>query len=153
MNPYKCEKCKQFFKLRAHLENHSKTCKTGDKASSCDEVGTSDGNTEIKVEAVMSLSRMRFLLALLLTMIATKEKLKYLGFNKRLIDDILVESLEAMGHVPCVLKSLSPLERLRNNINILMKATVPKEQMEKFQKENKTTEELLELLTNEKKST
>lgn len=63
-----------------------------------------------------------------------------------------MESLEAMGHVPCVDKSLTPLNRLRNNIDILLKATVPKEQMDKFQNENKTTEELLELLTNEKKS-
>lgn len=73
------------------------------------------------------------------------------GFNKRLIDDLLIESLEAMGHTPCRDESLSPLKRLRNNIDTLLKGTVPKEKMEKFEKENKTTEELLELLTNEKK--
>lgn len=74
------------------------------------------------------------------------------GFNKRLVDDLLVESIEAMGHTPCKDETLLPLNRLRTNIQILLNGTIPKKQMEKFQKENKTTEELLELLTNEKKN-
>ncbi|CAG4939118.1 unnamed protein product [Parnassius apollo] len=152
-HPYKCGKCNQFFKLKAQLDSHLKICKVGDTERSFEgSNGLPKKYDEIEVESVMTLSRMRFLLALLLTMIATKEKLKYLGFNKRLIDDLLLESLEAMGHTPCRDESLSPLKRLRNNIEILLNGTVPKEQMEKFRKENKTTEELLELLTNEKKN-
>lgn len=73
------------------------------------------------------------------------------GFNKRLIDDLLVESLEAMGHVPCKNESLAPLKRLKTNIEILLNGTVPREKMEKFRKENKSTEDILELLTDEKK--
>ncbi|XP_072947214.1 uncharacterized protein [Epargyreus clarus] len=150
---YKCKKCHQFFKFKGEIENHEKSCTVGDKQLSFEEmIEASVKHEEIEVESVMSLSRMRFLLALLLTMIASKEKLRYLGFNKRLVDDLLVESLEAMGHKPCRDQKLVPLNRLRNNIQILLNGTVPKEQMEKFKKENKTTEELLELLTNEKKS-
>ncbi|KPJ12347.1 Zinc finger protein 778 [Papilio machaon] len=149
--PYKCEKCSQFFKLKAHLATHAKTCMMDGTEQATVQEDDSTQKYDIEVESVMTLSRMRFLLALLFTMIASKEKLKYLGFNKRLIDDLLIESLEAMGHTPCRNESLSPLKRLRNNIDILLKGTVPREKMEKFEKENKTTEELLELLTNEKK--
>lgn len=73
------------------------------------------------------------------------------GFNKRLIDDLLEESLEAMGEKPCKDDNVSPIKRLKTNIQLLLNETVPKNQMEKFRKENKTTEELLELLTDEKK--
>lgn len=71
--PYKCQKCNEFFKLKALLEEHVRSCTTFDEKmqASLDDVPV--------VESPMSLSRMRFLLALLLTMIATKEKLKYLG--------------------------------------------------------------------------
>ena len=74
------------------------------------------------------------------------------GFNKRLIDDILVESLEGMGHIPCKDETLAPFKRLKANIEILLEGTIPRHQMEKFRSENKSTEELLVLLTNEKKS-
>lgn len=74
------------------------------------------------------------------------------GFNKRLIDDLVIESIEAMGHKPCKDDKVTPLIRLRTNIDILLNGTVPKEQMEKFKNENKSTEELLELLTDAKKN-
>lgn len=73
------------------------------------------------------------------------------GFNKRLIDDLLVESLEAMGQKPCKDASLQPFKRLKSNIQLLLNGTIPRDQMEKFQKDKKSTEELLELLTDEKK--
>ncbi|CAG4950758.1 unnamed protein product [Colias eurytheme] len=144
-NPYRCQKCKQFFKLKADLSEHTKSCNANRKASKSSQKGDPDE------ESATRLTRMRFLLALLLTMIATKEKLKYLGFNKRLIDELLVESLEAMGHKPCKDLALTPFNRLNTNIEILLEGTVPKEQMEKLKKEKKTTEQILELLTDEKK--
>lgn len=80
-NPYRCKKCQQFFKLKNELENHAKKCKVGEKELSFEEKIQASVQVEEEevVESPMSLSRMRFLLALLLTMIATKEKLKYLG--------------------------------------------------------------------------
>ncbi|CAH0398628.1 unnamed protein product [Chilo suppressalis] len=152
-NAYKCKKCAQFFKLKVDLENHQKNCTVGDKELSFEEkIEASIKYEEVEVESVMSLSRMRYLLALLLTMIASKDKLKYLGFNKRLIDELLLESLEAMGITPCKDESLTPIKRLRTNIEMLLKGTVPKTEMEKLTYENKSTEEILELLTDEKKS-
>ncbi|KAL0822754.1 hypothetical protein ABMA28_004763 [Loxostege sticticalis] len=151
-NAYKCTKCAQFFKLKVDLERHVKMCTVGDKKLSFEEkIQSSVQYEEVEVESVMSLSRMRYLLALLLTMIATKDKLKYLGFNKRLIDDLLMESLEAMDLKPCKDESLSEFKRLKVNIEMFLDGTVPGEQMEKLKEDNKTTEEILELLTDEKK--
>lgn len=83
---YKCEKCKHFFKRKAQLEDHSKICTVGDNDLAFKEQDqTSVQGEEIEVESVMSISRMRYLLALLLTMIASKTKLKYLGENILLI--------------------------------------------------------------------
>lgn len=80
-NPYRCKKCEQFFKLKIDIEEHDKICKVGEKELSFEEKIQASVQIEEEkvVESVMSLSRMRFLLALLLTMIATKGKLKYLG--------------------------------------------------------------------------
>ncbi|XP_060802491.1 zinc finger protein 470 isoform X2 [Amyelois transitella] len=147
---YKCAKCGQFFKLKANLGIHSKVCNVGSKEPPLGKKTESSGNNE-EVDSSMSLSRMRFLLALLLTMIASEDKLKYLGFNKRLIDDLLIESLEAMGQTPTKDESLPPLRRLKVNIDLLLKRTVPKQEMAKFRSDNKTTEEILELLTDNKK--
>ncbi|CAG9560991.1 unnamed protein product [Danaus chrysippus] len=151
--PYRCQKCKLFFKLKVDLENHTKKCKDVENEMSFEEqiqASVSLKEEEV-VESPMTLSHMRYLLALLLTMIATKEKLKFLGFNKRLIDDLLVESLEAMGHTPCKDASLTALKRLKTNIQILLNGTVPKEKMEKFKHENKSMEDILVLLTDDKK--
>ncbi|XP_022830147.1 zinc finger protein 572-like isoform X1 [Spodoptera litura] len=158
-NPYKCSNCDSFYKLKAQLDVHSKTC-TAAPAPTAETPApepaqgkkkkSKKAEDEIEVESSMTLSRMRFLLALLLTMIATKEKLKYLGFNKRLVDEILIESLEGMGRTPCKDNTLPPLKRLRRNIEMLLLKTVPRDQMEKFKKESKSIEDILELLTTEK---
>lgn len=80
-NPYKCSNCDSFYKLKAQLDVHEKSCIGGavDESDKGKKKGSKKVQDEIEVESAMSLSRMRFLLALLLTMIATKEKLKYLG--------------------------------------------------------------------------
>lgn len=80
-NPYRCKKCKQFFKLKVHLDSHTRVCRVGEKELSFEEKIEASVKVEDEeaVQSPMSLSRMRFLLALLLTMIASKEKLQYLG--------------------------------------------------------------------------
>lgn len=73
------------------------------------------------------------------------------GFNKRPIEELLLESIEAIGKKPCKKKSLTPIKRLKTNIQILLEGTIPDYQMKKFKKEHKTTEEILEILTDERK--
>lgn len=63
-----------------------------------------------------------------------------------------MESIEAIGQTPCKDESLEPIVRLKNNIRLLLEGTIPSYQMQKFRKEHKTTEEILEILTNDKKN-
>lgn len=77
---YKCTKCEEFFKLKVELETHANTCTVGDRELSFEEkIQASVQMGDFEIESPMSLSKMRFLLALLLTMIASKERLKFLG--------------------------------------------------------------------------
>ncbi|XP_053606530.1 zinc finger protein ZFP2-like isoform X2 [Plodia interpunctella] len=76
-NAYKCSKCGQFFKLKVQLESHEKGCVSELGQLSVEE---KDSSEELEgVDSSMTLSRMRYLLALLLTMIASEDKLKYLA--------------------------------------------------------------------------
>ncbi|CAB0018616.1 unnamed protein product [Nesidiocoris tenuis] len=96
----------------------------------------------------MPVGRMRLLLAILLQKISTPEKLEKLRFGKRLIDDVLVESIEQSGRTPCKDASLTESERLSENVKILLEWTVPKEHMDKFKQERRSMEELLDEFTN-----
>jgi len=94
----------------------------------------------------MPVNRMRVLLAVLLKRISTPARLDALGFGRRLIDDVLRESIESSGRKAC-LDLADEGERLRKNVEILLDWTVPKQYMERFRRESRSTEELLEELT------
>jgi len=99
-----------------------------------------------KLVTAMPMEKMRTLLALLLKKISTPGRLKKLGFGTRLIDDVLVESIEASGRQPCADMGLSPMEILTRNIQILLDWTIPEEYMEYFKAEKKSTTQILEEL-------
>ncbi len=101
----------------------------------------------------MPMEKMRTLLALLLKKISTPGRLKKLGFGTRLIDDVLIESIQASGRTPRRLHDGlegPPTEDegqvLSANIQILLEWTIPEEYMEYFKAERKTTTEILEEL-------
>lgn len=139
--PYLCRVCKKFFKKKTQLEEHQLNCKSNCEVKE---------KVKIKVEnciiTPMAIEKMRLLLAVLLKKISTQKRLEELGFNKRLIDDVLLESIEGSGRDACRDDSLSEAERLKFNVQILLEWTVPKEYMEKFKTEQRSTEELLEEL-------
>lgn len=99
------------------------------------------------VQPPMTVEKMRLLLAILLQRISTPEKLEELGFNKKLIDEVLIESLKNANKVVCNEEDISDAERLKRNIRSLLEWTVPNDIMEKFQQQHRSTEELLEELT------
>lgn len=81
---YKCTKCSEYFEHKSNRDEHEQVCGVGEKSEN--DLTFEEKlelavrpSKEIEVEAVMSLSRMRYLLALLLTMIATKDRMKILG--------------------------------------------------------------------------
>lgn len=98
---------------------------------------------------LMTVEKMRLLLAVLLQRISKKEKLDELGFGKRLIDDVLQDSLVSAGKEPVKSEEsgLSELEALTRNLEILLEWTMSKEHWETFRKMNKTPEDILETLT------
>lgn len=143
--PYVCVHCRTFHQTKIDLENHYATCKEfNDKKPDND--SKLDADNAI-VDPPMSIEKMRLLLAVLLKKISVPEKLQELGFNKRLIDDILVDSIVSSGREPCKDLALTVAEKLKKNVEILLEWTVPKEYMEKFRTEQRSTEELLEELT------
>lgn len=139
--PYVCEFCKSFHRTKSELETHYATCKDYKKPK----VETKTENSS--VDPPMAIEKMRFLLAILLKKISAPERLDELGFNKKLIDDVLIESIIGSGRTPCKDADLSVAEKLKRNVQILLEWTVPKQYMDKFKGEQRSTEELLEELT------
>lgn len=95
----------------------------------------------------MSLSKMRLLVAVLIKKLSTEDRLKGLGFEKRLIDNVLIDSLKSGKRPTCEDKTLSEGERLKLNVKELLEWTVPTDVMEEFKRQRRSTEELLEELT------
>ncbi|XP_066138506.1 zinc finger protein 471-like [Euwallacea fornicatus] len=135
---FSCEWCKEFYSTKNDLLQHKDACTS--RPIKVEE-------EEISVETPMNLSKMRLLLAILLKKISTSERLEELGFNRRLIDDVLISSIIYSGRLPCVDQGLTAAVKLKNNIKILLEWTVPDEYLERFKNEQRSTEELLEELT------
>lgn len=98
---------------------------------------------------LMNLERMRMLLAILLKRISTPSRLRRLGYGTKLIDIVLTKSIESSGRkaVSCSDGSVDTRTLLKQNIEILLDWTIPREFMERFRQEKKTVEEILEELT------
>lgn len=90
---------------------------------------------------------MRLLIAILLKKISSPDKLKQLGFDKRLIDNVLVDGLKVAGQTVCTDDSLHEVERLRENIRTFLDWSIPETFMKKLKDKHRSTEELLEDLT------
>ncbi|CAD6201753.1 GSCOCG00002757001-RA-CDS [Cotesia congregata] len=138
LEPYSCKNCNSFFRIKNDLESHEKMCLAEE-----DLEPAADDNQRFRL---MSIEKMRLLLAVLLKRISKPEKLDELGFGKRLIDEVLQDSLVSAGRDP-VGGDLTELEALRKNIETFLEWTVPREHWENFKKLNKTPEEILETLT------
>ncbi|KAK7868852.1 hypothetical protein R5R35_014179 [Gryllus longicercus] len=155
--PYLCVRCRDFFKTKAELEAHP--CSAPPVADDADDPddpkavvsdaaeGKGSATDEESRPPGMPLERMRLLLAVLLKRISTPQRLDALRFGRRLIDDVLCDSIEGSGRAPCADARLAPAERLRRNVQILLDWTVPKHYMDKFRRERRSTDDLLEELT------
>lgn len=90
---------------------------------------------------------MRLLIAVLLKKISSQDKLKQLGFDKRLIDNVLMDALKMAGQSVCTDTKLHEVDRLKKNVDIFLEFTIPEAYMKKIRTEKRSTEELLEDLT------
>lgn len=148
---YNCEYCSEYFKTKHELQEHKIKCSKAPKYPEkhmMHEFGDFHPNAEPKCSTKEStLSRMRLLIAVLLKKISSQDKLKQLGFDKRLIDNVLLDALKMAGQTGCTDTSLHEVERLRANIKIFLDWSIPDTYMKKFRSEQRSTEELLEDLT------
>jgi len=71
-------------------------------------------------DQIMTLERMRMLLAILLKRISPPNRLRKLGYGTRLIHIVLVKSIESSGRKPVVDKTLDTRTLLKKNIEILL---------------------------------
>ena len=68
------------------------------------------------------------------------------GFEKRLIDNILIDSLRCAGRTVYTDEKFTEAERLKLNIEEFLEWTVPLESMKNFKDGRKSVEEILEQL-------
>lgn len=154
---YHCDYCSEYFKTKHELQEHKIKCA---KAPRTMEHPSMDGNANGEQFAghqsinepkcstkETTLSRMRLLIAVLLKKISSQDRLKQLGFDKRLIDNVLMDALKMAGQNVCTDTSLHEVERLRANVNIFLDWSIPDAYMKKLKNEQRSTEELLEDLT------
>ncbi|XP_011503358.1 PREDICTED: zinc finger protein 260-like [Ceratosolen solmsi marchali] len=152
--PYSCRKCNNFFRIKNDLEAHEKDCQveSNNDSTSSDPGNSRDGNEGISINTIgkyrnMSIEKMRLLLAVLLKRISKPDRLDELGFGKRLIDEVLIDSLVSAGKEAIKTNSMSEFDALRQNLAVFLQWTVPKEHWNSFRKMKKTPEEVLETLT------
>ncbi|XP_073840798.1 uncharacterized protein isoform X2 [Musca autumnalis] len=134
-NPYMCVGCRDFFKIKLDLESHQRECKK--YANSAAEQTSEENETQ-------TLSHIRFLMAILLKKISSEQKLQQLGFEKRLIDNVLIDALKLANRKAFEDMKLTHLERMRLNVDEFLNWIVPSKIMQKFKEENQTVDDILE---------
>lgn len=74
------------------------------------------------------------------------QNIYYQGFEKRLIDNILIDSLRCAGRTVYTDEKFTEAERLKLNIEEFLEWTVPNDSMKNFKEGRKSVEEILEQL-------
>ncbi|XP_043191124.1 zinc finger protein 135-like isoform X2 [Amphibalanus amphitrite] len=156
-DPYMCGACRQFFKTKAERERHVESDHPqypahgggGPEFGKVDtyrtEILEPETMPEIITRGGMAVSKLRGYLAILMKKISTSARLLKFGFGRRLIDDVLKDSLETGGKTP-FREGGNEVEILRANVQLLLDWTIPRDYMEQYRKERKTVEEILEEL-------
>ncbi|XP_013119207.2 zinc finger protein 420 [Stomoxys calcitrans] len=135
LKPYMCEGCQDFFKVKLELDVHQRECK---------KCSVSVEQQQIQHNETQTLSHIRFLMAILLKKISSEQKLQQLGFEKRLIDNVVIAALKLAKRKASEDLKLSHLERMRMNVEEFLNWIVPPNVMEKFKEEKLETENILE---------
>ncbi|EDV96636.1 zinc finger protein draculin [Drosophila grimshawi] len=125
--PYMCPSCHEFFKIKVELQAHAVR---STKCQSTEELNDGDQTADMQ-----TLSSIRFNMAVVLKKISSAQKLRQLGYEKRLIDNVIIASLK-LAQRPCHDDAtLTPLARLRLNVEEFLKWIVPAQTMQKFREE------------------
>jgi len=124
--PYMCDGCHEFFKIKVELQAHIDQCAKGQ---------TTEEANDSQPEDAQILSSIRFNMAVVLKKISSAQKLRQLGYEKRLIDNVIIASLKLAQRPSHDDATLTPLSRLRLNVEEFLKWIVPAPTMQKFSEE------------------
>lgn len=142
---YLCRTCNTFFRTKIQLQQHNDlmhpSADNEDPENSYDNHGQYLDSTT----AARTLTRIRLLVAFLLKKISTAQRLKQLGFEKRLIDNVLISALKTANQ-PCCEDDRNETDKLRKNISHFLKWTVPEKLMKDYERQRKSVDEVMEEL-------
>lgn len=130
-----CDGCHEFFKIKVELQAHVEQC------AKCH---TTDEPSDSQTEDAQTLSSIRFNMAVVLKKISSAQKLRQLGYEKRLIDNVIIASLKLAQRPSHDDATLTPLARLRLNVEEFLKWIVPATEMQKFSEEMLSIETILD---------
>ncbi|XP_017109559.2 gastrula zinc finger protein XlCGF57.1 [Drosophila bipectinata] len=134
--PYMCEGCHEFFKIKVELQAHAEQC------AKCP--GSGGDSVDPQSDDSLVLSRIRFNMAVVLKKISSAQKLRQLGYEKRLIDNVVIASLKLAQRTTHDDVKLTPLARLRLNVEEFLKWIVPAPTMKKFSEEMLSVDTILD---------
>jgi KRAB domain-containing zinc finger protein len=141
-----CVECQEFFKTKQEWLTHNNICKNNNKQNMSIEEMINEQVKYTHIDPPIPIEKMRLMVTILLKKISTEKRLKELGYEKRLIDNVLVDSLRCAKRSICTDDSLSEADRLKSNISEFLEWTIPEDIMAKFKEERKSVEEILEKL-------
>ncbi len=145
LESYLCRTCNTFFRTKIQLQQHIDLKHPSIDNDDPEDSYDSHGQYLDTTTAARALTRMRLLVAVLLKRISTPQRLKQLGFEKRLIDNVLISALKTSGQPSCE-DDQTETDRLRMNVSHFLKWTVPEKLMKDYERQRKSVDEVLEEL-------
>lgn len=143
-----CMGCQVFYKTKNQLIVHL------DDTIKCKEISRKYEDNEEDNLDNLCLSNLRVLLAAVIKKISKPQILSDLGFNRRLIDNVLKDSLENSRQPYILDDDLSDLDCLRLNTMTFLSWIVPAAKMKILRQQNTSPEDILEnILDPSKEST
>lgn len=137
-HPYMCMGCHVFYKTKNQLVIHL------DDSSKCKDISKKYEDNEEDNSEIVSLSNLRILLAAVIKKISKPQLLSDLGFNRRLIDNVLKDSLESTKQPYVLDDDLTDLDCLRLNTMTFLSWIVPAPKMKILRQQNTSPEDILE---------
>lgn len=151
---YQCRRCDSFYKTKNEHQLHTVACTAASSSSTDaddpmapDEMRRPSSAELLAKQQTEKLSQMRLCVAVLLKRITTADRLKQLGFEKVLIDNVIMAALKKADQPFECDAGLPDLERFCVNVRYFLEWTIPKNILEKFEHKDTNVKELLVKLT------
>lgn len=164
---YQCVGCQTFYKTKNELLLHTSVCSA---STATEETNTAEIQTSPKSgddadvvhqqqqpqqaspeqqakQQIEKLTQMRLCVAVLLKRITTVERLKQLGFEKVLIDNVILAALKKADQPYESDAGLTELDRFCVNVRYFLEWTIPKNILDRFEHKHTNVKELLVKLT------